>query len=126
MKKSLCGAVAFAAVMLAPPHAAASSDGFTGAWRATDPDDGSTLVADIGAPNAAGIRHLTLVDQFASACDAPAVAIGAGTVSGSTLAATLEVRCGGASLGKDVPFSFQISGDTLHGGGLVFTRVGAS
>ena len=102
---------------------AASRDAFTGAWTATD-TDGSTLKAQISAPAASGVRRVTFIDHFASACGSPATAIGSGTVTGATLAATLNVRCGGAPFASDAPFTFDLVGDTLVSGGIVFTRVG--
>jgi hypothetical protein len=110
-------------VFQATTVAAASTDAFTGAWTATD-TDGSTLHLQISAPNVSGVRHVTLVDQFASVCGAPATAIGLGTVSGTTLSATLDVRCGGAPSATGVPLSFDLVGDDLVSGGTVFTRVG--
>jgi hypothetical protein len=104
--------------------AVGSADAFTGAWVATDPDDGSTLRVQIGAANGAGVRRVTLIDQFASACGAAATAIGSGTVSRSTLTATLNVRCGGEPLDSDVLVDFAIVGDTLVGFGVVWRRAG--
>jgi len=105
--------------------AAGSPSAFTGAWTATDPDDGSTLKVQIGAPNASGRSRVTLIDQFASACGAPATAIGSGTISGATLSSTLDVRCGGSPFASDVPATFEVVGDTLvDGNGLLWTRVG--
>jgi hypothetical protein len=106
--------------------AAGSRGAFTGAWTATDPDDGSRLKVQIGAPNASGVSRVTLIDQFASACGAPATGIGTGTASGATLSATLDIRCGGAPLVSDAPATFTMVGDTLVDDfGLVWTRPGA-
>ena len=101
-----------------------SADAFTGAWVATDPDDGSKLKVQIGAANVSGVRRVTLIDQFASACDAPATGIGSGTVSGTTLSAALDIRCGGSPFGSDVPVAFAAVGDTLVGFGVVWERPG--
>jgi hypothetical protein len=108
----------------APTAATGLADPFGGAWTANDPADGSTLRLEIGAPSAAGARHVTLLDQFASACNAPATAIGSGTASDTTLSATLDVRCGGTPVAAEVPFTFVLVGDTLVGDDIVFTRVG--
>jgi hypothetical protein len=104
--------------------AAGSAGAFTGAWTATDPDDGSTLKLQIGAPNAFGVSRVTLMDQFASACGALATAIGSGTVSSMTLSSTLDIRCGGSPFAADVPVTFDAVGDTLLGFGVVWTRMG--
>ena len=112
------------ALLLGAAPSSASTDAFTGAWTATDSDDGSALVATIGAAGTDDLRHVTLVDELASACDAPATASGWGVTSGSSLSATLDVRCGGAPYADDVPYTFQAQGATLIGGGLVFRRVG--
>jgi hypothetical protein len=104
--------------------AAGSAGAFTGAWSATDPDDGSTLKLQIGAPNASGVSRVTLMDQFASACGALATAIGSGTVSGTTLSSTLDIRCGGSPFASNVPVTFDAVGDTLLGFGVVWTRIG--
>jgi hypothetical protein len=98
---------------------------FAGAWVATDPDDGSRLKLQISGSGAPAKRHVTLVDQFASACGAPATAIGLGTVSGTTLTATLDVRCGGAPFADDVPFVFEAANGTVVNNGVVFTRPGS-
>jgi hypothetical protein len=65
-----------------------------------------------------------LVDQFATTCSAPATAIGSGTVSGNTLSTTSDVRCGGELLASEVPISYDLVGETLVIGGIVFTRTG--
>jgi hypothetical protein len=102
-----------------------SVDGFTGSWVATDPDDGSTLKLQISAPNAAGVRRVTLMDQFASACGALATGIGSGTTSGASLSAMLDIRCGGSPLESDVEVDLAAVGDTLVGSGVVWERAGA-
>jgi hypothetical protein len=101
-----------------------SADTFTGAWVATDPDDGSELKVQIGAANVSGVRRVTFMDQFASACDAPATGIGSGAVSGTTLSATLDIRCGGSPFASDAPVAFAAVGDTLVGFGVVWERAG--
>ena len=60
-------------------------------WRQI-PSDGSALKLQIGEANASGVRHVTLMDQnqFHSGCGGLATGIGSGTVSGTTLSATLE------------------------------------
>jgi hypothetical protein len=103
--------------------AGAPTDPFAGAWVAVDPSDGSSLRLQIGSPSADGVRHVTLTDGYASACGAPASAIGTGTVSGGTLTALLDVRCGGELRAEDVAFAFERSGDTLFGIGTTFVRV---
>jgi len=122
---TLCVLVVVASISVGATTAGASPSPFTGAWRAVDPDDGSTLMALIGAPNAAGLLDLTFIDQYASACGAPATAIGSGTITGSRFTAVVDVRCGGALLVSDVEFEFDVSGDTLVASGLVYTRVGS-
>jgi hypothetical protein len=104
----------------------AARTSFTGAWTATDPDDGSTLLVLIGSEDASGNIRVTTVDQFASACDAPATVIGSGTISGSTLTAVGDVRCGGAVFATDVPVEFELVGETLVGGSVEFRRVGGA
>ena len=118
--------LALVSVLWASP-AVGSVDSFTGAWVATDPGDGSTLKVQIGAPNASGVRRVTVMDQnqFSSGCGALATAIGSGTVSGTTLSATLDIRCGGSLIATDVPFTFAAVGDTLVGFGVVWERAGA-
>jgi len=111
-------------VLLGAAPTSASTDTFTGAWAATDTGDGSAVVATIGAAGSDAVRRVTLVDQFASACDAPATADGWGVTSGSRLSATLDVRCGGAPYAQDVPYTFQATGATLLADGLVFRRMG--
>jgi hypothetical protein len=103
----------------------AGDDAFTGAWRAVDPFDGSALRLQIGSPSASGVRHVTLTDDFASACGAPASAIGTGTVSGSTLTTVVDVRCGGELLVEDATIVYQLSGNALNDGFSTFVRVGA-
>lgn len=98
-----------------------AKDPFTGSWHAIDPFDGSNLRLRIGNPSADGTRSVTLTDDFASACGAPATAIGTGTVSGSTLTAVLEVRCGGKPRGTGT-FTYTLVGDTLYDGFSTFTR----
>jgi hypothetical protein len=124
--RAIASVLAAAAVTLvaATVVVAAPADPFTGAWTATDPDDGSPLKTQISAPDAAGRRHVVLIDQFASACDAPATAIGFGTVSGTTLTASVDVRCGRAILDSDAPFTWELVGDTLVGDGVIYTRPG--
>ncbi len=103
-------------------NAAAATGNFTGAWSGTDPDDGSRLLALIGGPPS-GPVSVTFIDQFASACGAPATAIGSGTISGLTLSATLNIRCGGAPVATGVPFTFQLDGGTLLLDGVPLTRL---
>lgn len=106
--------------------AAGSTDAFTGAWVATDPGDGTVLKVQISESNASGVRRVMLMDQnqFHSGCGGPATAIGSGTVSGTTLSASLDVRCEGALVGTDIPFTFTAVGDTLVALGVVWERVG--
>ena len=99
-------------------------DAFTGAWEATDLFDGSTLRLQIGSPSAAGVRHVTLTDDFASACGAPASAIGTGKVSGTTLTTVVNIRCGGELLAEAATIVYQLSGSALKDGFSTFTRVG--
>src|SRR5207237_1160392 len=60
-----------------------------------------TLLGDLGhlgsgAPNATGLRRLTLFDPAAEVCNrSSANAVGTGTVAGDTLTATLTVLCHG-------------------------------
>ena len=82
-------------------------------------------MAMISAPNAAGVVHLTFVDQYASACGAAATAIGSGTITGSTFTAVVDVRCGGVPVISGIEFSFELTGDTLAAGPLVYTRIGS-
>jgi len=100
-----------------------SADAFTGAWVATDPGDGSTLKVQISAANHTGVRRVTLIDQFASACGAAATGIGSGTTSGTTLTATLSIGCGGSPQG-DASVDFAVVGETLVGFGVVWARPG--
>jgi hypothetical protein len=102
-----------------------SADAFTGAWTATDVSDGSTLKLQIGTPNASGVRHVTLMDQYASACGALATGIGSGTDSGTTLSTALDLRCGGSTLADDVVVTFDAVGATLVGFGVVWQRLGS-
>ena len=113
-------------VLWASP-AAGSVDSFTGAWVATDPDDASALKLQISAPNESGVRRVTVMDQnqFKSGCGGLATAIGSGTVSGTTLSSTVDVRCGGSLVLTDVVFTFTAVGDTLVGFGGVWERAGA-
>jgi hypothetical protein len=106
--------------------AVGSADAFTGAWVATDPGDGSTLKVQIGAANDAGVRRVTIMDQnqFHSGCGALATAIGSGTVTGTTLSSTLDIRCGGSLVGTDVLVTFAAVGDTLVGFGVIWARAG--
>jgi uncharacterized protein with beta-barrel porin domain len=116
--------VAVLTACVAASAAGAAGDAFTGAWTATDPFDGSTLRLQIGSPSAAGSRHVTLTDDFASACGAPATAIGTGSVSGATLTTVVDIRCGGVLRGEDVMIVYQLVGDTLTDGFSTFTRTG--
>lgn len=118
-------AAALSAVCLAG-SAVASPDPFTGAWIATDPFDGSTLRLQVGSPSAEGLRQVTLTDGFASACGAPATAIGTGTVSGSTLTTTVDIRCGGELRAEHVTIVYQLSGGMLTDGFSTFRPVVAA
>jgi hypothetical protein len=100
-------------------------DAFTGAWAATDPFDGSALRLQIGSPSAKGVRQVTLTDDFASACGAPATAIGTGEVSGTTLTTVVDIRCGGELVAEDATIVYQLSGNALTDGFSTFTRTGA-
>lgn len=122
MAKALLAAVLLAALALAG-GATATGDAFTGAWKATDQFDGSTLRLEIGSASATGERRISVTDGYASGCGAPATAIGTGTAAGATLTATLDVRCGGELRAEDVPFTFSLSGGTLLGIDTTFTRV---
>ena len=117
--------LALVAVLWASP-AVGSADPFTGSWVATDPGDGSTLKLQIGEANASGVRRVTLMDQnqFQSGCGGLATGIGSGTVSGTTLSATLDIRCAGSLVLTDVPVDFDALGDTLVGLGVVWERAG--
>ena len=108
-------------LIVVPGIASATPDAFTGAWAATD-TDGSTLSLLIGEASPSGARHVTLVDQVATTCGAPATAVGFGSVSGSTLVTSAVVRCGGVVLATDVPITYTLVGDTLIVDQNVFTR----
>jgi hypothetical protein len=125
VKRVLVLLVAIGLLVAAPSAATASADAFSGSWTAID-DDGSTLMLLVSAANPTGVRHVTLVDQYATTCAAPATAIGTGTASGTTLTTTADVRCGGQVLATDVPSSYELVGDTLVIGGVVFTRTGSA
>jgi hypothetical protein len=115
--------VAFAAALLICSSASgASGDPFTGAWTATD-TDGSTLRLEIGASNAAGVRHVTLFDDFASGCGGSATAIGSGEVSGNTLEASVLVRCHSSNTTFPATIPIEAVDGTLISG-VVFVRVG--
>jgi len=114
-------ATALVAALVAAGSATAADDAFTGAWSATDPFDGSALRLQIGGPSPSGVRQVTLTDNFASACGAPATAIGTGTVSGSTLTTIVDIRCGGELRGTGT-FTYTLVGDTLYDGFSTFTR----
>jgi hypothetical protein len=103
---------------------AAARTAFTGAWTGTDPDDGSKLMVLISAESYTGQVRVTGVDQFASACGAPATLIGSGSISGSVLTALVDVRCGGEVFATDVPVEYELTGDTLLSGGVEFRRPG--
>jgi hypothetical protein len=122
---TLCALIVIASISVGATTAGASPSPFTGAWQSVDPDDGSPLMAMISAPNAAGVIHLTFIDQYATACGAPATAIGSGTITGSRFTAVVRVRCGGAPVVSGVEFWFDLTGDTLVSSGLVYTRVGS-
>jgi hypothetical protein len=107
------------------PMANAAGATFNGAWSGTDPDDGSRLLILIGGAQT-GLAHVTFVDQFASACGAPATGIGSGTISGSTLSAKLDIRCGGKPFAPDVPITLDLQGETLFLGDIPFSRPGSS
>jgi len=124
MLKALLAAVVGATVVLAGT-ASAAGDQFIGAWTATDPFDGSSQRLQIGAPSPSGERHVTLTDDFASACGAPATAIGTGTVSGSTLTTVVDIRCGGVVRAEDVTIAYELAGSALTDGFSTFTRAGA-
>ena len=121
MLKALLAAVVATSLVLAGT-ASAAGDQFTGAWAATDPFDGSALRLQIGAPSAEGTRQVTLTDDFASACGAPATAIGAGTVSGTTLTTIADIRCGGVLRAEDVTITYTLAGAALTDGFSTFTR----
>ena len=106
--------------------AVGSADALTGPWVATDPGDGSTLKLQISAANASGVRRVTLMDQnqFHSGCGGLATGIGSGTVSGTTLSATLDFRCQGSLIATDFPVDFDAVGDTLVGFGVVWEEGG--
>lgn len=116
-------ALVVAALVAATTSAAVAPDPFAGAWAATDLSDGSSLRLQIGNASASGQRHMTLTDGYATGCGAPATAIGSGTVSGSTLTALLDVRCGGELIAEDLPFAFELVGDALLGLDTSFVRV---
>ena len=124
LKAFLASALVATTVVLAGT-ASAAGDQFTGAWAATDPFDGSALRLQIGAPSPSGVRHVTLTDNFASACGAPATAIGTGTVSGSTLTTIVDIRCGGQLRAEDVTITYELAGSALTDGFSTFTRGGA-
>ena len=121
LKAFLVAAVMTTTVLLAGT-ASAAGDQFTGEWTATDPFDGSALRLQIGAPSPSGVRQVTLTDNFASACGAPATAIGTGTVSGSTLTTIVDIRCGGELRAKDVTITYTLVGSTLTDGFSTFAR----
>jgi len=122
MLKAILAAAVVATTVVLAGTASAAGDQFTGAWSATDPFDGSSLRLEIGAPSPSGVRHVTLMDTFASACGAPATAIGTGTVSGSTLTTVVDIRCGGELRGEDVTITYQLVGSALTDGFSTFTR----
>jgi uncharacterized protein with beta-barrel porin domain len=115
--------VAVLTACVAASAAGAAGDAFTGAWTATDPFDGSTLRLQVGSASASGVRQVTLTDSFASACGAPATAIGTGTVSGTTLTTVVDVRCGGVARGS-LTIVYQLVDGTLTDGFSTFTRTG--
>jgi hypothetical protein len=116
--------VAFATALLICSSAlGASDDPFTGAWIATD-TDGSTLRLEIGAGNAAGVRHVTLFDDFAIGCGGgSATAIGSGEVSGNTIEANVLVRCHSSNTTFPATIPIEAVDGTLISG-VVFVRVG--
>ena len=118
---SLLAALMLAATSLVAT-ATAAGDQFTGTWTANDPGDGSTLRLQIGSASASGSRHVTITDSYGSICGALVTAIGTGTVTGSTLTATVDIRCGGELAAEDVEFTFEPVGDTLAGLGVIFVR----
>jgi hypothetical protein len=122
-RKRVLGLLVVGALVMSDAGAAAGS-GFTGAWTGTDPDDGSKLMVLIGAESPKGVVRVTGVDQFASACGAPATLIGSGSISGSVLTAVVDVRCGGEVFASDVPVEYELSGDKLLSGGVEFRRPG--
>ena len=85
-------------------------DPFIGHWQATD-NDGSNLSLSISG----GPHRVTLVDDLATGCivDSRAVALGAGTVSGSVIDIVLDVHC--IADGTVTPFSIPLTlvDDTL-------------
>jgi hypothetical protein len=116
--------IAFSAALLVCSSAlGATADPFTGAWTATD-TDGSTLRLEISAAGVAGVRHVTLFDDFATGCGGgSATAIGSGGVSGDTLEANLLVRCNesGTTFSGTMPIT-AVDGTLISG--VVFARVG--
>ena len=123
-RKSVLALLGVGALALSGAGSAART-GFTGAWTGTDPDDGSKLMVLIGAEGSSGDVRVTGVDQFASACGAPATLIGSGSISGSVLGAVVDVRCGGEVFASDVPVEYELTGDTLLSGGVEFRRPGS-
>jgi hypothetical protein len=112
-----------AALLICSGALGASDDPFTGAWTATD-TDGSTLRLQIGGANAAGVRHVTLFDDFATGCGGGSgSAIGSGEVSGNTLEANVLVRCQSTNTTFPATIPIEAVDGTLISG-VVFVRVG--
>jgi hypothetical protein len=112
-----------AAALICSSALGASADPFTGAWTAID-TDGSTLRLQIGDANAAGVRHVTLFDDFATGCGGgSATAIGSGAALGNTLEADVLVRCHSTNTTFPSTISIEAVDGTLISG-VVFVRVG--
>jgi hypothetical protein len=112
-----------AALLICSSALGASDDPFTGAWTATD-TDGSTLRLQIGGANAAGVRHVTLFDDFATGCGGgSATAIGRGGVTGNILDASVLVRCHSSHTTFPATILIEAVDGTLISG-VVFVRVG--
>jgi hypothetical protein len=111
------------ALLICSSALGAPDDPFTGAWTATD-TDGSTLRLQIGGANAAGVRHVTLFDDFATGCGGgSATAIGSGGVSGNTIEASALTRCHSTNTTFPSTISIEAVDGTLISG-VVFVRVG--
>jgi hypothetical protein len=122
----VAAAIAAAAVLGSAASAgAAGQDQFTGAWTAID-TDGSTLNLAIGGANAAGVRHVFMIDLSATACGGGSATVsGFETQSGNTLDGTVLVRCNGTGVTFSGDFPIVASGGQIFANGVVFSRIGS-
>ena len=106
MVKTALLVVAVAAV--AAGAAVAARDPLTGAWVAIDvAGDGSTDRYIFSAPNNDGVRNFTLVDSYATFCEA------AGPGTGAPLAAHGQARLDGTSVQTTI--ESYVCGNGDHG-----------